>query len=753
MKTNRTQAETHDAILTAAYAPTLGSAIDVLAEEVSYLSWTMTSANPGRVRSEAGARALSNEFRHLVEAIWMPGRVVVSSELAAYCRDYADGLRFRLLIGVFGAVGATRSDALAVRRIVHAHLGGFGCPYDIEIGEPEEMLDRIATEEIAHTALVRQRELSVEIDDQSIEVLSRWHPKIDPWIGVAALCRANPGVPMRVRATVLATQLGIDDQLILDDALERVQRLLEGGVRRGDHRSQLERAGATLTDIKASFCTPVLAAEIAVCSAEPLADPTVRTIASMFTSEADVHWDRTSVVVAAQTAYLGGFDIIRDPTDLPSALQSGLPLCGGYGPRSLRDLVSLTESPIGWPLPLGYAIPGVPTTTTRHLPVPGALREGLLVGTGSDGAEVRVAENYVGRHVAMIGKTGCGKSALISARALDDVRSGIPFMLFDPHGFVADRIVVVAEREGHSLRLLDAFDSSSEGFSPVPALEPGGASLDEVTTAAGHLADALMASLPDAKWAGPRWRQQAIAIGYIAAFQRVDLATAIYRYADRSARGEVLADPLLPDFARRILSLLQATSAGDAAELIGWVTSKFDGLVSGPSRRLLAAPDAGVHMRDLLDQGESLVVNLAGLPRIDAGLIGHLILAAALDAAMANPSPRRRYDIFVDEASLFPVAGLEGVIHTGRKFGANLWLAIQSTEQCSAGLVDAIGATGVHFAFRQTPSSAHRLAGQFGVQPVDLMDLPDFHAYLKVGSMTTTVDVPRYEEVPARDKR
>ena len=58
----------------------------------------------------------------------------------------------------------------------------------------------------------------------------------------------------------------------------------------------------------------------------------------------------------------GGFEVEHDPVGHIDAVRSGIPLRGGLLDRDLRDLWTLCDAPVGWPLTTEIAHVGVPVT-------------------------------------------------------------------------------------------------------------------------------------------------------------------------------------------------------------------------------------------------------------------------------------------------------------------------------------------------------------------------------------------------------
>jgi hypothetical protein len=691
-------------------------------------------------------------FDRAVEALWDPGRTAWISEVVSPGSAAGGSPIIHMAAGVLGPTGRTRFESLAMAETIEALLGAPASPYAADPENPAAFFN-VRPEELRHSAIIRQRVVTISHPDAVLSVLSRWHATIDPWSGVLRLL-AERQAATRVRASVLATELSLGDHVSLEAALNTLHALAYLPGQRADLSFELHRATQTLIDIKASFGSPLLVVEIAVTSPQPLAESTVRAIAAQFTSQADVHRAPTHTAVASQSIILGGYEIEREPTRLREAHEAGLPLYGGVCPRSIRDVVSLTESPIKWPLPGSTGIVSVPFTLRRHLPIPECLRTGQSLGRGQRDGFVGLPAELAGSHCLLIGTTGCGKSTAMVAAALADLRAGRPFFFLDPHGTAADMLVAHAQALGVKIALFDPADANSLRLSPVPALRKDGRNLEDVDLAIGHFSDAVATNYSDPGWSGPRWLQHARAIAYLSATHRISLGDAVSWYADPARRRSAILHPALPDSARATLRLLDAPGNNDAASVIDWVTCKFQGLLEGSAGRLLAAPGAGVRVQDMLRDGCPVIVNLAGLAPSNVGILGHVLLAGVLDAAMSRPAGERcPYRLYVDEIHRFPTRNLERGMNESRKFSVSVWVASQSLAILGDQLADTIaGAAAVKFVFRVSPDSASRLAPLLGVAREQLVNQPDLFCHLKAGESVTTIEIPAYEPVPVRPK-
>lgn len=727
-----------------------GSAVDPLAEEVTWAAWTLAGASPRRVTSDGAFQSAAAVFDRIVEVAWLPGRVSLFSEIAVSGAVHPE-LRVSFAVGVMGSSGSTFAETAAISDLVTSRLNGPRLPYRALAVDPLTLLD-VPANDVTHAAVVRQRELTVEAvaDGADLSILSRFNPTMDPWSGVAHLLMSRTA-PTRVRATVLPTEVTISDRIALEAAVTAAHAAAERATGRPDLQFQAERAVATLVDLRASFATPVLCSEVAVTSSEPLPLVFLRSVGSQFTSEVDVIRRQGHSVVAAQRLMVGGFDISPAPDHLLAGHREGLPVRGGLEARELRDLLTLFESPVGWPIPVNEPVPTVPTTAMRQLTVPVGMSEGLTVGVGPAGVTAHLPAEALERHVLVTGTTGTGKTTFFVASMLDRLRTAQPFLFIDLHGQAADRLMAHADELGVPVLVIDAHDGDTGRVRLTPRLEADGSNLDEVESAASRFADAIASRYENPEWSGPRWLQLARALALLTAAHGAEVVDVVGWLADRDQTQSKTRHGGIPSWAQATLSTLHAQNNSDAAGVRDWLTCKLTAFASSAGRRIFAPAGEGDDLHEVLASGVPVIVNLSALSGSDAAMAGHLIIATVLETAMQEPlEGAEPFTVFVDEAHRFPVASMERVVAEGRKFGVSLALATQSLTQFDPSMADIVSGAGVKLAFRQSPDSANRLAPLMDLDALDLVDLPDLHAYVKVtGHSTCSVEVDPYAPMPA----
>lgn len=740
---------------TIAWAAPAGSAIDPLVGEITWQAWQLVAANPARLSPESAQRVTVG-FDCLVEAAWQPGRSVIVSEVEHRPDSGDSTLAAHLAVAVLGERDGTAHEArgvaaqveamfarqhvLAARRVdplaVVASCGG------------RRRTRGMASGAVAH---IRQRCWTLSDDADDVEIVSRFAPTFEPWSGVVAHLQ-QLGRHVRVRATVLATELSAADRIEISRGLDRVAAIRD----RNDHRAQVrfdaERAEATLLDLRASLSSPVVAGEVAVWSHDPLPDSTLRSLAASFTSETDVLRRQGHVVVAANRLLLGGFDLVRDPAGGLDALAAGLPLRGGTGPRAITDLLTLTESPIGWPLPFTGPLPQTSTRVPVQRAAPRALlasdpQQAPLLGADDAGRPVGLPLTLRTRHVFVSGTWGAGKSTVLRGQALADLRAGRPFLFLDPHGSAADELIAFAAELGVCPVVIDASDGATAQLSTLPAVRSSDAEARD--RAIRRVAEAVASSLPNEEWTGPRWFASFTALLELVLVHGGELLDGVVWLNDPQELRRRLGHDELSAVARSTLSNLTAAT-GEGADVRGWVSSKLNPIVGGTVRRILAPAGAGTDFGDAVAAGRPVIASLASLSPTEGNLVGHLVLAEALDTAFARPVGQRSlFTCYVDEAHRFPAAGLARALAEGRKFGIGLMLALQSLGQAHGRLDDLALGAGTHVVFRSTPQSAAALAPVVQVTAAELINQPDLHAVVGVqGLPPAAIVVPPPETCP-----
>ncbi len=720
-------------LMTRRHHPEAESALDPLVEEITFAGLAMTGADPSVIRSGTDIAVVATTFSRLLEQICLPGRSIALLEMSNAPDDLgAPALSVSLLLGIGGALGTTAAEARAGAYAARRALGSHPAPFRIRWADPLEVLDV----ELPHALLLAQHLVSASDGIDEVSALSRWDRPADALLGLAhALCdRASA---TRVRTTLVATELGIDDQQWLRTQLAAARRMLQ---RAHDTDPELElragRAEITLLDLLESYRSPVFCGEVALLSDEPIEEVWARDVAGYVSVPFDVVRGASAPVVAARRRWVGGCVFETAPPRLGEALRAGLPVRGGLGPRRLVDLMSLTEAACAfqWPIPAGSAVPTIPAAAGMGLRAPAGLeRTGIRLGTDTEGLEIFLGEDQRRSHGHLIGVTGSGKSTLIDRLIASDLAAGRPFALVDPHGDLARRAI---QRARTTLGLAAVIDPDDPGTDRISLFDLGRGSTPDpaaVDRSVSRLAEAVTSHLP-MEWSGPRFRSISRAVLTLLAYSGAGLEQFRSVLASEQRLERLLsATSDLPPFVRDELASFHHPSNNDRVAVANWVGSKYDELANSTAlARVVAPAGSGLRLDEVIGLGLPVIANLAGAPGGDGRLLGHVLLGALFDAAFdRSPRDRTLFPVYVDEAHLFFVDNLERALNEGRKYGLSVTLAHQHLSQLPLRAREAVmGASQFKAVFRVTTQDAIELAAELGVRPQDLGGQPDLHAVI-----------------------
>jgi len=335
---------------------------------------------------------------------------------------------------------------------------------------------------------------------------------------------------------------------------------------------------------------------------------------------------------------------------------------------------------------------------------------------------LRVADDSVSRrqytvtcaqrtmHIAVLGKTGSGKSSLLRSMAQQDIASGRGFMWFDLHGDATPFLLkTIAERERKLQRHLSdrvvlispADRECSVGFNP---LEQESAEFVRIAEFAAILKQ--------------RW-----GLDHFGARTDELLRNALYVL---SVNGLTLLElgPVLSDSGFRATCLKKVANAevrqyfevryGKVSEAMQTVMrepilNKTSAFTADPHfRHIIGQERSTFSMREAMDRGYWVIADL------DKGRLGEQALTLAsllftvLKSALFTRERRSLFTIYADEIQNLVAfdSGIETVLSEARKFGVSVVSANQFLDQYPAPMRAAILSVGTHVFFQLSATDA-----------------------------------------------
>ena len=275
---------------------------------------------------------------------------------------------------------------------------------------------------------------------------------------------------------------------------------------------------------------------------------------------------------------------------------------------------------------------------TYHTPVAVIPTEGLLLGSGEhpsirERLPIFVTNQDRKRHMYVVGKTGTGKSFMLLNMLSQDIKAGRGLCLIDPHGDLIEAVFshIPDERKED----VCIFDPSDPEYIPgLNFLElTSGAPEEEKDQIVQELSSILLRSVDyDLAMYGPI-AQQWTRYGCLTLMSSagggtlVEVPRLFYDQAFRQRVLKEVADPVLLYWWEKEFSKM---SDFHKSEMMGYFTSKFEPLISGPQvRNVIGQLRSTFSFREILDGKKILLVNLARgkIGPLRSAFLGSVILS------------------------------------------------------------------------------------------------------------------------------
>ncbi len=363
---------------------------------------------------------------------------------------------------------------------------------------------------------------------------------------------------------------------------------------------------------------------------------------------------------------------------------------------------------------------------------------------------VYIEKNDRSRHIYIIGKTGVGKSELLKAMILQDIKNGEGLCFIDPHDTI-DKILPLIPPE----RAEDVIY-----FDPSETDRPMGLNmLEAYTEEQRHYVVSsivgLMYKLYDPYKTGiigPRFehaiRNAMLTVMYEPGNTFVEVVRAL---TDASFVQELLPKVTDPIIRRYWTDQIAQTADFHKSEVLDYIVSKFGRFVTNKlMRNIIGQSQSAFDFRKVMDEGKILLINLAKgkIGEENASFLGLILVPKILIAAMSRTDiaeeKRKNFYLYVDEFQNFATPDFATMLSEARKYHLAITVANQFIGQMEEEVKNAVfGNVGTLVSFRVGVTDANYLQHEF--QPTfsetDLINVDRYNAFIR-----TIVDM---EAVPS----
>jgi hypothetical protein len=332
-------------------------------------------------------------------------------------------------------------------------------------------------------------------------------------------------------------------------------------------------------------------------------------------------------------------------------------------------------------------------------PRPRLDRTAIVLGRTDKNIPVLLPERARLEHAHAIGTTGGGKTKFLELCIRQDIMAGRGVCVVDPHGNHHDSLYrsllgwmdnsgILRSRKVH---LIDPnAGTHTTGFNPLARPDRN----TDLSVIAGYCLDAFGRA-----WGNEDLDQKPtikrVISGTFMALAELGLtlceAELLYDpYDEHGVRAWALNN-VRDRYARNVLRSLHQLAADSIRdfriEVVGPTNRLAEFVRAEAIRTILGQTERMLDMREVLDEGHILLVNLAGGERVyeqDAALLGRLLTRCLLFHATRRRNPQRPFFVYLDECHRYLSGDLENILAEVRKYGVGMVLSHQWLEQLKA---------------------------------------------------------------------
>ncbi|MFD5620849.1 type IV secretory system conjugative DNA transfer family protein [Streptomyces yangpuensis] len=341
----------------------------------------------------------------------------------------------------------------------------------------------------------------------------------------------------------------------------------------------------------------------------------------------------------------------------------------------------------------------------------------VLLGHTEDGESVLLRYDHRTAHVAILGKSGFGKTTLLEHLVLGDMRDGTAAIVIDAHGDLTKRLVSLAPSDARNkIVLIEPNEERPFGLNLYAHPDP--VEMRSPETAVDHImeifnklmgAEAGYRSIID-----PGLRNSArllIANG-------LTMAELPLLYSDAAFRRRALLrveNRYVHDYWRDY----DQCPPREQQQRRDPILNKVSRFLEDDRTLLMVAQPTTIPIRQVMDEGGILLLNLAGLGRSTISLLGMILLAAIEklfhERERVPEQQRKRVHLYLDEYGRFETPTARQMLAECRKYGLGATIAYQDltqTPEKEALKVESL------ISFQLGAEDAYAAAGSFDCTPI-----------------------------------
>lgn len=346
------------------------------------------------------------------------------------------------------------------------------------------------------------------------------------------------------------------------------------------------------------------------------------------------------------------------------------------------------------------------------------------------------------QHMYVLGKSGTGKSVLLSNLIVQNIQNGEGVCVVDPHGELVEEILhLIPDHRAKDVIYFNPADTDFHvGFNVIQLDDPK----------YKHLVASGLMGIFTKIWANA-WssRMEYILNNAILALLDTPGTTLLgipRLLVDKDYRQMIISnlkDPVVKAF---WISEYEQWRDQFRNEAIAPIQNKVGQFLSTSIiRNVVGQPKSTIDIFKIMNEGKIFLVNVSKgrIGEDNSALLGGMIITkiqlAAMERVRIPEDERKDFYLYVDEFQNFATDSFANILSEARKYRLNLTIAHQYTAQLEnkdgSKVRDAVfGNVGTMIIFRVGADDADFLEKEFEPEFMaqDLVNLPNYHVYLKL---------------------
>lgn len=425
-----------------------------------------------------------------------------------------------------------------------------------------------------------------------------------------------------------------------------------------------------------------------------------------------------------------------------------------FNERALADAITHAASPflyncqvsasellsfMTWPLGSPY-IAGLPSGATRPMPPTEAIpRKGRILGLSTySGSErpIAMSPKAGSTHVFVGGASGVGKTTLMRNMAKQDMDAGHGVFVLEAKGDLFYDVLDDVPRNRLDEAVIIDF---TNGLFPVGfnLLDQG-----DPRRVIDELVELFQYKYKDnGVWFRELMFHGLMTLATVKGLTFNDLSPLL---SPRDAQEKAWADEIMKGVKdRELIKFWQRWNQlkeSERAQHAGVVENRIWQIIGRiEPRYLFGQSTSSFQMEDIIRQNKILLVNLSGVPKESAEIVGTLLFNAYWGAAQRVQVEKENY-VYLDEFQMFAdiPAGFDDVLALARKFKLGMVLATQYVERLPQHLSQAIKANArTKIIFQSNDEGAAIWQREFGSKAIAKSDITNLQAFQAIARINT----------------